>query len=196
VTKASNNDFPSLLLTEQGSAPTTPAASHQRLYIRTSDHALVTVNSSGTVAAVGGGGGGGYLGTRTEFTLGADVSFVSANAFVDGTTAGVPTAGVYDVWARVTMKWGTSGNNYLCARLIANGSATPIDEAEEFKGQTNGSDFWISYLSARVTADGTNVIKVTAAVADVTSGASMIRDPTNNSSGIHRQCLLVLTRVS
>lgn len=53
MTKASDNDYPSILVTEQGSAPTTPAASHQRMYIRTSDHTLVTVNSSGTVTAVG-----------------------------------------------------------------------------------------------------------------------------------------------
>lgn len=56
MTKASDNDYPSVLLTEQGSAPTTPAASHQRMYIRTSDHTLVTVNSSGTVTAVASGG--------------------------------------------------------------------------------------------------------------------------------------------
>lgn len=56
MTKGSDNDFPSILLSEQGSAPTSPAAGKQRAYIRTSDHALVTVNSSGTVAAVGAGG--------------------------------------------------------------------------------------------------------------------------------------------
>ncbi len=53
MTKASDNDFPSVLLTEQSSAPTSPAAGKQRAYIRTSDHALVTVNSSGTVTPVG-----------------------------------------------------------------------------------------------------------------------------------------------
>lgn len=58
MTKASDNDYPSILVTEQGSAPTSPAASHQRLYIRTSDHTLVTVNSSGTVTPVGGGSSG------------------------------------------------------------------------------------------------------------------------------------------
>jgi hypothetical protein len=53
MTKASDNDFPSVLLTEQSSAPANPAAGKQRTYIRTSDHALVTVNSSGTVTPVG-----------------------------------------------------------------------------------------------------------------------------------------------
>jgi hypothetical protein len=57
MTKASDNDFPSLLFTEQGSTPTTPAASHQRLFIRTSDHKLCYVNSSGTVTAVDTTGG-------------------------------------------------------------------------------------------------------------------------------------------
>lgn len=57
MTKASDNDYPSVLLTEQGSAPTTPAASHQRLYFRTSDHTLVSVNSSGTVTPVDSGAG-------------------------------------------------------------------------------------------------------------------------------------------
>lgn len=61
MTKGSDNDFPSILLTEQGSAPTSPAASHQRLYIRTSDHTLVTVNSSGTVTPVGSGASAGAL---------------------------------------------------------------------------------------------------------------------------------------
>ncbi len=53
MTKFSDNDSPSLLFTEQGSTPTTPAASHQRLFIRTSDHVLCYVNSSGTVTPVG-----------------------------------------------------------------------------------------------------------------------------------------------
>ncbi len=53
MTKASDNDFPSVLLTEQSSAPANPASGKQRAYIRTSDHALVTVNSSGTVTPVG-----------------------------------------------------------------------------------------------------------------------------------------------
>lgn len=85
MTKASDNDFPSILLTEQGSAPTSPAASHQRLYIRTSDHTLVTVNSSGTVSSVGGGGGGAgslvFLEAHTASTS-ATLDFTS---FISGT---------------------------------------------------------------------------------------------------------------
>lgn len=49
MTKFSDNDSPSLLFTEQGSTPTSPAASHERLFVRSSDHVLCTVDSSGTV---------------------------------------------------------------------------------------------------------------------------------------------------
>lgn len=58
MTKFSDNDSPSLLFTEQGSSPSTPAASHQRLFIRSSDHLLCYINSSGTVTPVSSGGSG------------------------------------------------------------------------------------------------------------------------------------------
>lgn len=44
----SNNPFPSVLFTE-GSTPTSPAASKQRLFISSTDNQLKRVNSSGTV---------------------------------------------------------------------------------------------------------------------------------------------------
>ncbi len=40
---------------EQGSTPANPASGNQKLFIRTSDHVLCYVNSSGTVTPVGGG---------------------------------------------------------------------------------------------------------------------------------------------
>lgn len=52
---ASDNDFPSLLIKE-GSAPTTPGAGDQRLFIDDSDHLLKYKNSSGAVSDVGGAG--------------------------------------------------------------------------------------------------------------------------------------------
>jgi hypothetical protein len=58
---ASDNAFPSLLVTE-GSAPSSPAAGKQRVYIDSSDHHLKTKTSGGTVQdyfPVAGGGGGG-----------------------------------------------------------------------------------------------------------------------------------------
>ena len=54
MTKASDNEFPSLLVKE-GTAPSSPAAGDQRLFIDSSDHLLKYKNSSGTVSSVGGG---------------------------------------------------------------------------------------------------------------------------------------------
>lgn len=47
MTKASDNAFPSLLITE-GTEPSAPAAGKQRLYIDSSSHHLMRTNSSGT----------------------------------------------------------------------------------------------------------------------------------------------------
>lgn len=54
MTKASDNAFPSLLITE-GTEPSAPAAGKQRLYIDSTTHVLMLTNSSGVESAVGGG---------------------------------------------------------------------------------------------------------------------------------------------
>ena len=53
-----DNLSPYLTIVEQGSTPATPGAGDQKLFIRTSDHLLCYVNSSGTVAPVSAGGSG------------------------------------------------------------------------------------------------------------------------------------------
>lgn len=56
MTKASDNAFPSLLITE-GTEPSAPAAGKQRMYIDSTTHVLMLTNSSGTETAVGSGSG-------------------------------------------------------------------------------------------------------------------------------------------
>jgi len=51
--KASDNPYPSVLVVEQGSTPASPAATRQRLFVRSSDHALCMVDSSGNVTVLG-----------------------------------------------------------------------------------------------------------------------------------------------
>jgi len=63
MTKASDNAFPSLLITE-GTEPSAPAAGKQRLYIDSTTHVLMLTNSSGTESVVGGGA----LGAWTDYT--------------------------------------------------------------------------------------------------------------------------------
>lgn len=47
-------DITKLILVEQGSTPSTPAATKQKLFIRSSDHLICTVDSSGVVTPWGG----------------------------------------------------------------------------------------------------------------------------------------------
>jgi hypothetical protein len=54
MTSIADDNTPNKLLVEQGSTPATPAAGKQRLFIRSSDHLLCRVNSSGTVTVIEG----------------------------------------------------------------------------------------------------------------------------------------------
>lgn len=66
----SNNPFPSVLVNEQGSTPTSPAVGYQRLFIRSSDHHACRVNSSGTVTDIESGtssGGGSGISDDVSF---------------------------------------------------------------------------------------------------------------------------------
>lgn len=56
MAKASDNQFPSVLFTEQGSAPTGPAAGDQRIFIDSSDHHLKRVDSADGVVDLETGG--------------------------------------------------------------------------------------------------------------------------------------------
>lgn len=87
MAKASDNPYPSLLVVE-GSAPASPPAGDQRLFIDSADHKLKRVNSSGTVTTVEGGGsssGGVVAKAVGRFTAGA-VSFTSTT-WASATTA-------------------------------------------------------------------------------------------------------------
>ena len=60
MTKASDNAFPSFLVTE-GTAPASPAAGKQRVYIDSADHHLKRKNSGGTVTDLEGGTAAAYV---------------------------------------------------------------------------------------------------------------------------------------
>lgn len=57
MTKVDDNLFPKLILVE-GTAPSSPSAGDQTLFIDSADHKLKRKNSSGTVTTIEGGGGG------------------------------------------------------------------------------------------------------------------------------------------
>jgi len=65
MTKASDNAFPSLLITE-GTEPSAPAAGKQRLYIDSTTHLLKATNSSGTDRTIEAGAAVGNLWTMAK----------------------------------------------------------------------------------------------------------------------------------
>jgi hypothetical protein len=163
VVKASDNDYPSILLTEQSSAPTSPASGKQRAYIRTSDHTLVTVNSSGTVAAVGGSGG--TLSYQQSF-LSADVSMTSANTFYNGPTVTLST-GTWLITSRLMLLDPTGGSGIYALKLW---DGTTVATNVMYSGPSAAS--WMAppdLTAVVVVASGTPVWKVSAAVSSGTT---------------------------
>jgi hypothetical protein len=86
MVKASDNAYPSLLITE-GTEPSAPAAGKQRLYIDSTTHLLKATNSSGTDRTIEGGGGTALQVDRVSRTSG-DVTTTSTT-FVDLTGASI-----------------------------------------------------------------------------------------------------------
>lgn len=85
MTKASDNAFPSLLITE-GTEPSAPAAGKQRLYIDSTSHLLKATNSSGTERNIEGGSTYSYLvhrltATTTNAAVTIDVNSTSYLVF-------------------------------------------------------------------------------------------------------------------
>jgi len=93
MTKASDNAFPSILITE-GTEPSAPAAGKQRLYIDSTTHKLKRTDSSGT-----------------DVTL--EAAAATANLLVDIATPIVRTAGSHTVngttWAELAAATGGAG---------------------------------------------------------------------------------------
>lgn len=176
MTKASDNDFPSMLLTE-GTTPSTPAASHDRLFVRSSDHLLCLVNSSGTVSVVGSGvagtpafvGAKAYNNTTQSITTGGaklafNVEDWDTNAFHDTVTNNsrftVPSgkAGYYLCTCFI---WAASASATYDAPFYVNGAITTSSQrgvSGAGQGRTFSDIFLLSvadYVEVNLTSDST-----------------------------------------
>jgi hypothetical protein len=87
MAKASDNEFPSLLIKE-GSAPSNPASGDQRLYIDSSDHKLKRKSSGGSVTVIEAAAG---IADHGEFT------YLDAT---EGSAPGTPASGKVRVYAK------------------------------------------------------------------------------------------------
>lgn len=140
MTKASDNAFPSLLITE-GSAPSSPSAGNQRLFIDVADHLVKVKNSSGTVTSVGGGGGFTFSGARAyhnttqsinsgaERTVALNAERFDTDTYHDTSTNNsrltVPTTAKYWVGANIGYGAANSGAGSYAA-IKVNGSVYAV----------------------------------------------------------------------
>src|SRR3990172_4427483 len=127
--KASDNQFPKIVLTEKASTPSNPPAGDQKLFIDSADNKLKRVNSAGAVTIIEGGGAGsdtsaihdnesGEINALTE-----KVSPVSADLVVIEDSAAsyakkkaqignLPGGGGGISWSQVVNESGTSFTNF------------------------------------------------------------------------------------
>ena len=164
MAKASDNEFPKIVLAEQGSTPSTPAAGTQKLFIDDADHKLKMVNESDVVTEVGDSGGGGgslvFLESHiasTSATLDFTLLDDAYNDYLLKITGLVPSSSANNLIVRfatdATPTW-DAGNNYRWFRW-----------------------YWSMAAASGVTADGgaTSNIQIAASVA-TTSGHSVNAD--------------------
>lgn len=137
MTKASDNPFPSILVTE-GTVPATPAAGKQRLYIDSTTHVLKYVNSSGTASNVSTGSGA---------TVATDTIWDAAGDLAVGSGA--------DTAAKLTK--GSAGG----ALTIIN-SAVAWNSGTSFPGsKATGDRYWRTDLALECYWDGTRWLTTT-----------------------------------
>ena len=134
MAKASDNEFPSLLVKE-GAAPASPAAGDQRLFIDSADHILKVKNSGGTVSTVAG----------TAASVATDTIWAAAGDLPVGT--GVHTAGVLTKGAAGTVL--TAGASTLAWGYPA---LTTVDAAQGADITIPGSAAFADLCSIALTA--------------------------------------------
>jgi hypothetical protein len=185
--------IPGMFLTgDHASRPAASAVGGGSVYSCT-DHALI-YQSDGSTWSTWFSGGGAPL-TRVEYTLSADVTLTTATTFYDG-PSGTPAAGTYDVTAFANFVTNQANEDGFCARLVS--GSTVIDERTTGYIGPNSSGGPASggcALSARVTMNGSDTLKLTASSFD-RNGSLMIRDPLALSSGLHRATMIVTVRIS
>lgn len=141
MAKASDNVFPKLIVSE-GSAPASPSAGQQKLYIDSADHKLKRKDSSGTVTTIENSGSGITPGrakakrTAGNVTLNS-TTFVNIDTATDLTIAAA-SGDVLEV--TMAVRASTSGSNLYCVldfHTIVSGSPVNSVAADAAAGTTN-----------------------------------------------------------
>jgi hypothetical protein len=161
MTAASDNKFPKVIITE-GSAPSSPSAGDQKLYIDSSSHHLSRKNSSGTVVDLETNQATGFA-TTAHAECTADVTLSTPNTLTDSTGASVSlAAGTWDIIANILFQ--SNGTGGYCYAEIREGT-NHIAGNRDFliTGNYKGLN-----LMARVTPGSTLTYKLSGQTGDAT----------------------------
>jgi hypothetical protein len=165
MAKASDNPFPSVLLVEQASAPTTPASGQARLY-RGTDNKLYIKDDAGAATEVGAGAGA--PGTWTSYTpvvTGATTNPVlGTGSIAEGRY--IENGSIVTCWFGI--QFGTSGMSggsgeiriSLPVNMLTTGTTVPIGSGSGFnptvsysilRQSTSTMKFWIPTTASYLT---------------------------------------------
>jgi hypothetical protein len=155
VTTGSDNPYPKILVVE-GTAPASPAAGRQALYIDTADHKLKRKNSSGTVTDLEAGGSALTVDDEgTPLTTAATtLDFVGAGVTASGTgatkTITIPggggfTAGYLGYNTIGASSESVTGLNMYCKSITTTGAVEAVSVS--FYGHQNGTDNVTGFLA-------------------------------------------------
>ena len=154
MTKASDNAFPSLLITE-GTEPSAPAAGKQRVYIDSTTHKLKRTDSSGVDVTIEGGAS--LAAAVSVQTSGADYTTTSAvYADIDGTNLSLTlTTGAHR--CKVTWTAGITHSDTTQASnidVLVDGTGLGSNGVWQYRATQNGQyQAWSwAYVTAALTA--------------------------------------------
>jgi hypothetical protein len=157
VTTGSDNPYPKVIVVE-GSAPASPAAGRQVLFIDSADHHWKRKNSGGTVTDLEAGGGGSAITVDDEgtplATAATTLDFVGAGVTASGTgatkTITIPGGGGFTAAYLGYNTIGASsesvtGLNMYCKSITTTGAVEAVSVS--FYGHQNGTDNVTGFLA-------------------------------------------------
>ncbi len=160
MTKASDNEFPSVLFDEQASDPSTPAAGFWRAFIKSDG--LYIIDDTGAVTGPFATASGGSAPDSAEAVLTSPVTIVNANTFYDGPSLSL-AAGSYLIEAEADTSSVAATPTGFTIRIYDGTTVHAARLAYNSDNNANGG----AHLSckARVTLGGTTTVKLQVASA-------------------------------
>jgi hypothetical protein len=194
MAKASDNEFPKLILVE-GSAPTSPPAGRQDLFIDSADHKVKRVDSSGTVTTIEGGGSssGGIIAVHSYSPATQQTYSPTSSTYVDmdatnlAVTFVAPTSG--KVMIQTEIGYSCAGGSLLSIDLREGtsdlaGTQRVAANISSGVGLIQGSVAPLWIISG-LTAGSTHTYKLGMSRLSGTAGVQFIIDPTSVWGDVH-----------